>query len=258
MSTTPIDPDAGVELRDRYISLLRDAITMSLWEAADGSVLRSAVGSSRTLREQGQDWPALAHTMIGRRRMANLQFCVEDVLKQGVPGDLIETGAWRGGACIFMRGILAAYGVTDRAVWVADSFEGLPAPDPVKYPEDVDADFHIYAELSVDIDTVRKTFERYGLMDDQVRLLKGWFKDTLPTAPIGSLAVARLDGDLYESTMDSLTHLYPKLSPGGYLIVDDYGLRMCQQAVDDYRAAHDITEPIQIIDWTGVYWQKQG
>ena len=244
-------------LRNRYIDLLSDALTMALWDAGDGSLMKSAQGTSKALREVGHDWPKMAHTMIGQKRLANVRFCVEDVIKNEVPGDLIETGVWRGGACILMRGILSAYGIDDRRVWVADSFEGLPAPDVEKYPEDADANWDQYAELAVGLDEVRGNFERYGLLDDNVEFLKGWFKDTLPTAPIDTLAVVRLDGDMYESTMDALTSLYPKLSPGGYLIVDDYGLPMCKQAIHDYRDEHGITERIQVIDWLGVYWQRE-
>lgn len=83
---------------------------------------------------EGGAWPQVAHTMIGLRRLNNLQFCVEDALERRVPGDLIETGVWRGGACIFMRAILKAHGVADRVVWLADSFAGLPKPDPNRYP----------------------------------------------------------------------------------------------------------------------------
>ena len=268
-------------LRESYIRLLKDALTMTLWDAGDGSLARPPKGKlrrrakkfvqgifggvkapapdGRTLREGGRDWPRLAHTMIGVQRMNNLQFCVESVLKAGVPGDLIETGVWRGGACIFMRGILKAYGVSDRTVWVADSFAGLPPPNASKYPADAGDKHHTLAPLAVDQPAVQANFERYGLMDEQVRFLKGWFKDTLPNAPIQRLAVVRLDGDMYESTMDGLTCLYPKLSPGGYLIVDDYGaLRRCRQAVGDYRQAQGITDPIQPIDGIGVFWQRSG
>lgn len=250
-------PSQSTELRNRYIALLRDTLTMSLWEAGDGSLMKTAQGSAKSLRAVGHDWPAMAHTMIGEKRMANLQFCVEDVLKNDVPGDFIETGVWRGGACVFMRGILAAYGVQDRTVWVADSFEGLPVPDADKYPEDVEADWHMYDELAVGLEEVQATFNRYGLLDDKVEFLKGWFKETLSEAPIEQLAVLRLDGDLYESTMDALSSLYPKLSVGGYLIIDDYSLPMCRQAVADYRDEHGITEPIQVIDWTGSFWQRE-
>jgi O-methyltransferase len=90
-----------------------------------------------------------------------------------------------------------------------------------------------------------------------VQFLKGWFKDTLPQAPIERLAVARLDGDMYESTMTAIEALYPKVQPGGFVIVDDYGaVPACKRAIEDYRARFGITEPIETIDWTGVYWRK--
>ena len=93
--------------------------------------------------------------------------------------------------------------------------------------------------LMVGADQVRANFDRYGLLDDQVRFLEGWFADTLPMAPIEQLAILRLDGDLYESTMDALVPLYEKVSPGGFVIVDDYGAwEPCRKAVDDFRAQH--------------------
>lgn len=206
---------------------------------------------------EGRVWPSAAHTMIGLKRLDNIQSCVESVLADGVPGDLIETGVWRGGATIFMRAVLKAYGVQDRNVWVADSFEGLPPPDAEKYPQDAGDRHHTARELAISLEQVKSNFERYGLLDGQVRFLKGWFRDTLPTAPIEKLAVARLDGDMYESTMDALVNLYPKLSVGGYLIVDDYGaVPACRQAVHDYREAHGISEELVDIDWTGVYWRR--
>jgi O-methyltransferase len=212
---------------------------------------------ARPGREEGRDRPAQAETMIGMRRLDNLQFCVVDVLRNGVPGDLIETGVWRGGATIFMRGILAAYGDIDRSVWVADSFQGLPKPSG-RYEADRDDNLWSIPQLSVSEEEVRTNFERYGLLDDHVRFLKGYFQDTLADAPIEQLAVARLDGDMYESTIVALEALYPKLATGGYLIVDDFGaVPGCRQAVEDYRREHRIAEPLVQIDWTGVYWQRQ-
>jgi hypothetical protein len=206
---------------------------------------------------EGRIWPLVAHTMIGLKRLDNLEFCIEQVITNGVVGDLIETGVWRGGATIFMRAVLKAYGVTDRYVWVADSFEGLPPPEAGKYPHDAGDTLHEARELAISLEQVKANFERYGLLDDQVRFLKGWFRDTLPVAPIERLAVLRLDGDMYESTMDTLVNLYPKLSEGGYVIVDDYGaIPACRQAVHDYRSANAITEEIHDIDWTGIFWQK--
>lgn len=208
-------------------------------------------------REEGRDWPLEAETMIGHKRLQNLQDCVTTVLDQRIPGDLIETGVWRGGATIFMRAILQIYGDTERKVWVADSFEGLPKPDVKTYPQDEGDKHWRRPQLAVSLDEVKKNFEKYGLLDDQVVFLKGWFQDTLPSANIEKIAVLRLDGDMYGSTIVALDSLYPKVSSGGFVIVDDYHIPTCKQAVTDYRAQHGIDEPIETIDWTGVYWRKK-
>ena len=155
-----------------------------------------------------------------------------------------------------MRAVLDAYNVTDRRVWVADSFEGLPPPNAEKYPADMGDTFHTYDELSVPIEQVKRNFEKYGLLDEQVVFLKGWFKDTLPGAPIEKLAVLRLDGDMYESTMDALSALYDKVSPGGYVIVDDYNVvPACKQAVSDFLTQRNLRPSLVEIDGVGVYWE---
>jgi hypothetical protein len=194
--------------------------------------------------------------MLSLDRLDNVQRCIETVLREDIPGDVIETGVMRGGTVILMRAILKAYGVRNRVVWAADSFAGLPAPNTEKYPDDEGAAWHLRPLTEVALDDVKRNFERYGLLDGQVRFLKGWFKDTLANAPIERLSVLRLDGDLYESTMDALGPLYPKLSPGGFLIVDDYNLPACKKAVHDFRQAHAVSEPIVPIDGAGVYWRK--
>lgn len=234
------------DARKLYLDLMKRCLTNWIYDTFEEQV-----------RAEGRDWPADAHTMIGLRRLDNLQFCLEDVLDRGIPGDFIETGVWRGGSTIFMRAALKSRGITDRCVWVADSFEGLPPPNPEQYPLDEGLNLHVFKELAISLEQVRANFQRYGLLDDQVRFLKGWFRNTLPSAPIARLAVIRLDGDLYESTIDALTSLYPKLSVGGYVIVDDYGcIPACQQAVHDYRQAHGISDPIHMVDWTGAYWRR--
>lgn len=207
-------------------------------------------------RANGTDWPPLADTMIGLKRLDNLQMCLERIIAENVPGDVIETGVWRGGGSIFMKAVLASYEITDRKVWVADSFAGLPEPDPDKYPEDVGDIHHTIKYLAVSCDQVKANFAKYGLLDDQVNFLEGWFKDTLPNAPIKALALIRLDGDMYESTMDGLVNLYPKLSQGGYIIIDDYVLSPCRKAVHDYRNRERIAENIVDIDGIGAFWKK--
>lgn len=224
-----------------------------------GPMLRGSGMHEQNKRDLGLDWPAEAETMIGMKRLTSLQNSVETVIADDVPGDLIECGVWRGGACILMRAVLAAYGDSTRNVWLADSFQGVPRSDPENYK----ADKGIRAEfaagiLGVSEADVKANFERYGLLDDRVRFLPGWFKDTLADAPIESISVLRLDGDLYESTIQALDALYPRLSPGGFCIVDDYlAVKACEQAVTDYRTKHGITEEIVNIDGTGVLWRKQ-
>lgn len=207
-------------------------------------------------RIEGRVWPGYADTMIGLIRLDNLQSCIETVIKEGVEGDLIETGVWKGGACIFMRGVLAAYSVEDRRVFVADSFEGLPKPDSAMYAADKGDEHYKQHFLSVSKEDVERNFEKYGLLDKQVVFLKGWFKDTLPNAAIEKLSILRLDGDMYGSTMDALINLYPKLSVGGFCIVDDYAIEGCRKAVDDYRSEQQIDAEMIEIDWTGIYWRK--
>lgn len=257
--------------------MLKGALTHTLYAEVDGGInyRRNVLGRvlftlmrtrhivpvrigprASRMRLEGIDWPVFAQTMVGRARIDNLQCCVEDVIRRKVPGHLIETGVWRGGASIFMRGILKAHGVTDRLVWVCDSFEGLPSPDP-RYPADAGATWHSFPPLAVSLEEVRANFARYGLLDDNVRFVKGWFEETLPDLHEHRWAVIRLDGDMYQSTMDALIHLYPRLSPGGYVVVDDYSVDACRTAVQDYRAEHGVREPIKRIDWTGVYWQRE-
>ena len=142
--------------------------------------------------------------MVGLARLDNVQSCIDRILAEGVPGDLIETGVWRGGCSIFMRAVLAARYVGDRTVWLADSFEGLARPDAERYPKEFEVDLSTFDELAVGVEVVKANFERYGLLDEQVRFLAGWFADTLPDAPVTTLALIRLDGDYYESTMTAL------------------------------------------------------
>lgn len=239
-----------------YLDIMKKCLLNTIYEDASLYTSHNAKPSIKENRENGLDWPAKAHTMIGLKRLNNIQFCIEDVLKNKVPGDVIETGVWRGGATIFMRAIFKAYGVTDRTVWVADSFEGLPKPNAQTYPADQGDKLHARKELAVSLKEVQANFKRYELLDDQVKFLKGWFKDTLHKAPIQKLAVLRLDGDMYESTMDALNALYDKVSVGGYIIVDDWLLKRAKRAVQDFRQQRNIIDEIRDIDGSSVYWKR--
>lgn len=245
------------DARELYLDLLKRCLIGET--IRDGSYEGDALRKhDPDLRREGRDWPIISPTMIGRLRIDHLHECLKVIVEEGIPGDLIETGVWRGGAAMFMRGFLKAYGISDRVVWAADSFEGLPEPDEERYPQDAGDIHHESLELAVSLENVKANFEAYGLLDEQTRFLKGWFRDTLPDAPVERLALLRLDGDMYQSTWEALEALYPKLAPGAFVIVDDYGaVQACRQAVDDYRARHGITAEITSIDWTGAWWRAE-
>lgn len=252
------EPGLPIEVVDVVRSPLRRALYTALARLFGRAGLRilRRNRASEGARHSGEVYPMLAHTMIGMQRLDNLQACIEGALADDVPGDLIETGVWRGGACILMRAVLAAHGVADRRVFLADSFAGLPPPDAETYPHDRGDRHHERDIFVVSRAEVEESFRRYGLLDEQVVFLEGWFRDTLPKAPIEALAVMRLDGDMYQSTREALESLYPRLSPGGYCIIDDYAIPSCRKAVEDYRREHGIQEPTQGIDRSSCFWRK--
>lgn len=223
-------------LRDMYLELLKKSLTGMIAESPPLDVPWLAPGRSYdpVARALGTDWPSVGETMIGYNRLDSLQGCVEVVLADSVPGDLMECGVWRGGACILMKALLEVHGQHfRRKVWVADSFQGLH-----RHAEGHDA-------LAVPMADVQRNFRKYGLLDDQVRFIPGWFHESLP-GPVEELAVLRLDGDQYVAQMAVLEHMYPRLSPGGFVIIDDYpGIPETFQAVTDYRAREGITTEIR-------------
>jgi hypothetical protein len=253
-ATDRLEADTAL-MRAAYLNLMRDSLVGRLNE--DPPLPACKVdGYQDEFRENGWDWPSKAPSMIGAKRMNNVRSECERVIAAGVPGDFMEAGVWRGGACMMMRAVLKAYQITDRRVIAADSFAGPPPPSK-GIAADEGADFHTYEDFAVPLEEVKAAFARYGLLDEQVVFLEGLFKDTLPAAPVETLALLRLDGDMYESTMDGLVNLYHKLSSGGTLIVDDYYLfEAHRQAVDEFRAAHRITDPITQVDHFGGYWIK--
>lgn len=276
----------AADFRQEYVELLKQALCASLydesaWRRVQGPLADSTKGKpvseivarikhaivgaiekrgmllvrrfayNEGIRREGLDWPLFGYTMTGRTRLDVLEHCLTDVLDRNVPGDIVETGVWRGGSMILAQALLKVRG-EDRTIWCADSFEGMPVPSGTIEGED----FSSVDYLAVSLEQVQSNFRRFGLLGDNIRFLKGWFCDTLPTAPIEQIALLRLDGDLYESTNDALVSLYPKLSPGGFVIVDDYhSWPGCKKAVDEYRAQHGITSPIVEIDAHAVYWK---
>jgi len=251
-------PETSPDAVSLYLDLLEKVVCN--WIYGDAS--HPSYGDTKfdpARREIGRDLPVQAHSMIGLRRLRHLRCAVEAVIDEDISGDFLEAGVWRGGACILMKGVLAARGVNDRRVYVADSFQGLPPPDE-RFQKDLATlhDFFKRPELAASLESVRANFEKYGLLDDRVVFVEGLFKDTLPGLDVDRLAVLRLDGDLYASTIDTLEALYDKVSPGGFVICDDYGAVLdARRAVLDFRASRKIEAPMTAIDSDGVFWRKE-
>jgi hypothetical protein len=242
--------------------ILIDAVPDDLREKFFAGTLRDeeieyieTMGISNSYVCDGRVNPERAETMIGKPRLDNFQYCIEQAVKYNIPGDIIEAGVWRGGACIMAAELIKRL-KSDKRIYVADSFEGLPKPDEKNYPADKGDPHHTLEHLKVSLYQVQENFKKYGVLNDNVVFIKGFFKNSLKNTSIKKLSVLRLDGDMYSSTIEVLDALYHKLSVGGYCIIDDYSLPACKQAVDDFRKQHGIDEKIIIIDWTGVYWHK--
>lgn len=276
----PVGADSN---RDRYLRLLKRALANMLYPELEMQIqfLRKGVGDlsglelERYLRdiearspdalselmaakhEGGAPW-RFPHSMIGLLRLSNIERCAESVFAEGVEGDFLEAGVCRGGATILMRALQVAHGEAERRTWVVDSFQGVPPS-----VKEVDQRYDLHLEearapwLACSEGKVRDLFSRYDMLDHNVRFVSGWVAESLPRAAVGPLAILRIDVDIYSSTYECLDLLYDKLSPGGFVIVDDYGFfQPCRDAVDAFRAHRGIAEPIEWIDRWGIFWRK--
>lgn len=253
---------AVLDLPDFWATRKDEGLLSALREAkreGDTVILETGVSQGRPFADDTlRNYTEFSYTLVGRKRLDNLQACVEQILEDGVEGDFLEAGVWRGGCCIFMRALLAAHDCEDRSVWVCDSFQGLPESTLQE-----DKPFKMSADrlpfLAVTVTEVKEHFRRFNLLDEQVKFVPGWFSESLKTAPVQKLALLRIDADLYESTMDVLVQMYDKVSDGGWVVIDDYEiLPPCKAAVDTFRRERGITDAIQKIDQHAVCWQVAG
>lgn len=260
--TRAASPGADTEvMRIAYLDVLKLCLcdlggttTSSVWQDHLGRLMsRELEGADLQVRALGIDWPRHGLTMVGLNRLDDLQLCIESIVRNGVEGDVVEAGTWRGGASILMRATLNTLGAHHRTVWVADSFDGFPLP----------ADEHPDTEqlatigfLAVPQDEVEANFARFGC-EHGVKFVPGFFEETMSSLAGRRWALIRLDGDSYDATWTTLEALYPGLAPGGYLVIDDYGaLKECKEAVDEFRARYGIAEPLEQVDWTCARWRR--
>jgi O-methyltransferase len=258
-------PTTSIAARDLYLQALFNFLMgdyLGIFERSVQTTLQhqenklavSPVNSE--FRQQGLDWPLFGMTMTGRIRMATMKTIVEEVISNQIPGDVIETGVWRGGLSIFMRGILIASNESHRKSYVCDSFAGLPSSQ-LKDDSHLQWDQTPYLEISDE--HVMKNFISAGIIDPEIIFVKGFFSHSMKPLSqlITQLSILRLDGDMYESTVDVLYHLYDKLSIGGYVYIDDYSPHFpARAACEHFFQVHDFLPKIIEPDSLSGYWKK--
>jgi hypothetical protein len=210
---------------------------------------------------------ALPYTMTGIARVSALVDAVRYCVRREIPGDFGECGVWRGGSVLAMLLTLQELGVEDRDVYLFDTFEGMPPPsehDTSAYVPPAQESWDeaersgtriyddIFAAEVFDEATLRETVLGSGYPEERIHFVRGRVEDTLPAGAPDSFALLRLDTDWYESTKHEMEHLYPRLQPGGVLIVDDYGFwEGCRRAVDEYFESTGQPLLLNRIDYTG-------
>jgi macrocin-O-methyltransferase TylF-like protien len=211
-------------------------------ELAELSEYRRATGLWRHLRAGG-------YTMIGSRRARALRWMARVCDEELVPGAFVDCGCFNGGSSVMMSS-----GAPGREVWSFDSFEGLPEAGP-RDPNRAD---DLVGQLVASEAKVREAFARFA-SPQRLNVVKGWFADSFPDAVprIGPVAIVHADGDWYESVKLTLDAFEPKVSPGGFVVIDDYGdWEGAKDATHEYRALHGINAPLVEIDHTAAYWRK--
>jgi hypothetical protein len=225
-----------------------------------------AVREPFAFEKQRLYWRVLPYTMSSYERLNNAYELACAVERDGVPGALVECGVFKGG-CAAVMGYVARRAGAGRALWLFDSFEGLPEPTAA---DGAEAAAYSRARASGKLDAVgrcvgpladvrRILFETLRLDERRVLIRQGWFQQTLPAAraEIGPIALLRLDGDWYESTRCCLEQLYDAVVPGGYVILDDYYCwEGCRKAFDEFAAGRGLAVDLVRIDEAGAWFRK--
>jgi len=216
--------------------------------------------------------PSCLLTWDGYQRAMETGRVLERVLDAGVEGAIAEVGVYKGGMAAYLQGILLARHLSSmgseplRELWLIDSFRGMPSSDRMRSENAgrsrdpatgldansaTDRQARWSGTLAISRRTVWRNLERVKLLDqptENVRFLEGFVNDTLPSWPHHrSLALLRVDVDIYAATYDALHYLYPRLRRGGAVLFDDYKLPFSSAAINDYRRSHGITTAIKFL-----------
>lgn len=246
-----------MNIRSDYLNFLRDTLIGVVINSPFKEFDQKITEECRTfpfnetnlmLRKEGKNFPEYGFSMLNIDRMNNIRDLIEIIVKDNIEGDWIECGVWRGGASIFANAVFKTLN-NSRKIYVADSFKGFQ-------PRDIGWINHGFCV--VDLNTVKENFKRCNLLDDNVIFIEGFFNESLPKYKdsIDKLSILRMDADTYNATTDILINLYEKVSINGFIIIDDFQIEECKQAVNDFRKIHNINDPIVLIDWVGAYWKK--
>lgn len=210
--------------------------------------------------DDAETWNAVSpYTMTSPERVQALCEAVRYVSRAGIPGDFVECGVWKGGSMMAAARTLLKGGDRTRRLHLFDTFDGMTAPTAADVSVDGSAG-DLLAKSTKDelvwarspLDEVRRAVLSTGYDSSRVHFVQGRVEDTIPAAAPDRIALLRLDTDWYESTKHELEHLYPRLSPGGVLLIDDYGhWEGARKAVDEYIARHSLPLLLHRIDYTG-------
>jgi O-methyltransferase len=204
-------------------------------------------------------WKVKPYTLTSHERVNALRQAVIYIVKAGIPGAIVECGVWRGGSMLVIANSLVELGATDRELYLFDTFETMPPPGT----HDVDVWGHhaadtfeaalaspVYAYIPQE--QIKSLLVAAGYPAERLHFVKGMVEQTIPEGAPEQIALCRLDTDWYESTAHEMEHLYPRISPNGVLLIDDYGHYMgSKRAVDEYIAKHDLALLLNRIDFTG-------
>lgn len=183
-------------------------------------------------------------TMVSKERQYALYKAVEYVVKAKIPGDFVECGVWRGGNGMLIAHTLKKFGVTNRKIYLYDTYEGMAEPESIDVNVNDGTRASTYWKKQkkegekwcyASFEEVRQNMRRTRYPEKNIVLVKGKVEDTIPKTIPARIAVLRLDTDWYSSTKHELHHLYPRLSRKGVLLIDDYGgWEGARRAVDEY------------------------
>ena len=195
------------------------------------------------------------YTAVFVPRLAALHGLSRDIQRRGVPGDIVECGVYNGGSSALIAAVCCTHSSARRHIWLFDSFEGLPPPTEKDGDKAKVCGWWCHGDLEL----VSRVYDKLCIPRELVHVVKGWFYETFPQVEVGDIALLHIDADWYDSVKLCLERFYDQVSPGGYVVIDDYGhWEGCRRAVDEFLASRSVGVPLTVVDYTGRYFQKPG